>query len=223
MKSTGSPSNGNPVTSPLLDALSSAALDKTPQNTNEWARNVSPFSSSPSNLINLGESPPTFSYEDRLANFGWTTREQRGIPGGYVSSASPPSSSRRRPLSYQLDNNFPQGMEDHRSQVSSYAARRSSMYSQHPRYAQHPPLPHQAQAHFYGAPDANLLLSPPIPGLVPGENGFYSGFDSLPTQQYLSKPADDVVVNGYEGGLNVYSVTKRGISKLSSKLVLSSA
>jgi len=216
MKSTGSPSNGNPVTSPLLDALSSAALDKTPQNTNEWARNVSPFSSSPSNLINLGESPPTFSYEDRLANFGWTTREQRGIPGGYVSSASPPSSSRRRPLSYQLDNNFPQGMEDHRSQVSSYAARRSSMYSQHPRYAQHPPLPHQAQAHFYGAPDANLLLSPPIPGLVPGENGFYSGFDSLPTQQYLSKPADDVVVNGYEGGLNVYSVTKRGISKLSS-------
>ncbi|KAK0124345.1 hypothetical protein ONS95_009314 [Cadophora gregata] len=216
MKPTRSPSHGNPITSPLLDALSSAALDRSPsQNTNEWARNVPVLSSSPSNLINLGESPPNLSYEDRLANFGWTTREQRGIPSGHVSSASPPSSSRRRPLSYQLDNNFPQGMEDHRSQVSSYAGRRSSMYSQHPRYAQHPPLPHQAQAHFYGAPDVNLLLSPPIPGLVPGENGFYSGFDSLSTQQYLSKTTDDVVVNGYEGGLNVYSVTKRGVSKLS--------
>ncbi|KAH6719941.1 hypothetical protein BKA61DRAFT_593844 [Leptodontidium sp. MPI-SDFR-AT-0119] len=215
MKPAGSPSNGNPVTSPLLDALSSAALDRSPsQHTNEWARNLPAYSSSPSNLINLGESPPTLSYEDRLANFGWTTREQRGIPNGHVPSASPPS-SRRRPLSYQLDSNFPQGSEDHRSQVSSYAARRSSMYSQHPRYAQHPPLPHQAQAHFYGAPDANLMLSPPTPGLVPGQNGLYSGFDSLPTPQYLSKTADDVVVNGYDGGVNICVVSKRGISKVS--------
>ncbi|KAH7360589.1 hypothetical protein BKA65DRAFT_449081 [Rhexocercosporidium sp. MPI-PUGE-AT-0058] len=215
MKPAGSPSNGNPVTSPLLDALSSAALDRSPsQHTNEWARNVPAYSSSPSNLINLGESPPTLSYEDRLANFGWTTREQRGIPNGHVPSASPPS-SRRRPLSYQLDSNSPQGTEDHRPQVSSYAARRSSMYSQHPRYTQHPPLPHQAQAHFYGAPDANLMLSPPTPGLVPGENGLYSGFDILPTPQYLSKAVDDVVVNGYEGGVNICAISKRGVSKVS--------
>ncbi|KAL2074820.1 hypothetical protein VTL71DRAFT_8599 [Oculimacula yallundae] len=210
------PSNGNSITSPLLDALSSAALDRSPsQNTNEWARNVPAYSSSPSNLINLGESPPTLSYEDRLANFGWNTREQRGISNGNNPSASPPS-GRRRPLSYQMDNNFPQAMEDHRSQISSYAARRSSMYSQHPRYAQHPPLPHQSQAHFYGVPDANLMLSPPTPGLIPGENGFYSGFDSLPASQYSSKAADDVVVSGYEGGVSICAVSRRGINKVSS-------
>lgn len=216
MKPVGSPSNGNPVTSPLLDALSSSALDRSPsQNTNEWAKSVPAFSSSPSNLIHLGDSPPTLpsSYEDRIANFGWTTREQRGVSNGHISSASPPS-SRRRPLSYQLDGNYAQAFDDHRSQISSYAARRSSMYSQHSRYAQHPPLPHQTQAHFYGAPDANLMLSPPTPGLIPGDNGFYCGFDSLPTSSQ-SKSAEKVVVAGYEGGINIYAVSKRGLHKTS--------
>jgi hypothetical protein len=205
--------NGNPVTSPLLDALSSASIDRSPsQNANEWAKNVPAYSTSPGNLINLGESPPTLpsSYEDRLANFGWTTREQRGVSNGHHPSASPPS--RRRPLSYQLDGNYPLGIEDHRSQVSSYAARRSSMYSQHSRYPQHPPLPHQTQLHFYGAPDANLMLSPPMPGLIPGDNGYFCGFDSFLD---ASKVADNVVVTGYEGGINVYSVSKRGLNKIS--------
>lgn len=209
--------NGNIVTSPLLDAISSAALDRSSsQNTNEWAKNVPAYSSSPSNLINLGESPPIPPYEDRLANFGWTAREQRGIsnvPNGYIHSASPPP--RRRPLSYQLDGNYPPTFDDHRS-VSSYAARRSSMYSQHPRYAQHPPLPHQAQAHFYGAPDANLMLSPPTPGLIPGDNGYHCGFDSLGTSsQDPSKSSTNVVVSGYEGGVKIYSISKRGLNKVS--------
>ena len=180
MKPVASPANGNgngnPVTSPLLDALSSTAMTQSAsQNTNEWAKNVPSYSSSPSNLINLGESPPTLpsSYEERLASFGWTTREQRGVPNGHVASASLPS-NRRRPLSYQMDGNFPHVSDDHRSQVSSYGPRRSSMYSPPQRYPHNPPLPHQTQAHFYGAPDANLLLSPPGPGLIPGENGYYA-------------------------------------------------
>lgn len=216
MKPVTSNSNGNPVTSPLLDALSSAALaPSASQNTNEWARSVPAFSSSPSNLINLGESPPTLpsSYEDRLANFGWTTREQRGIPNGHFLSASPPSNPRRRPLSYQMDVNYQHGAEDHHSQLSTYAARRSSMYSQYSRYSPHPPLPHQAQAHFYGAPDANLMLSPPPPGLIPGENGYYCGFDSLSSDNPSNVP-DDVIVVGYEGGINVYATTKRGVNKI---------
>jgi hypothetical protein len=214
MKPASSPSNGNPITSPLLDALSSATFTQSSsQNTNEWAKNVPAYSSSPSNLVDLGEFPPTLpsSYEDRLSNFGWTTREQRGIRNGHLPSASPPANGRRRPLSFQLDGDYPRA-DDYRSQVSSYAARRSSMYSQHPRYAQHPPLPHQAQAHFYGAPDANLMLSPPAPGLIPGENGYYCGFDTLPREK--SKSADKVVVTGYDGGINVYSVTKRELSKI---------
>ncbi|PBP28773.1 hypothetical protein BUE80_DR000312 [Diplocarpon rosae] len=210
LKSAGSLSNGNSVTSPLLDALSSTALDRSPaQNTTEWTRSIPTFSSSPNNLINLGESPPVNHLEDRLANFGWTTREQR--TPGQISSASPPS--RRRPLSYQVDGNFSQGIDDQRSQASAYAARRSSMYSQNSRY--HPPLPHQVQAHFYGAPDANLILSPPKPGLTPGENGYHSGFDSLPTKIQASRSAEDVIVNGYEGGVNIYTVSKRGLNKIS--------
>jgi hypothetical protein len=207
--------NGNPVTSPLLDALSSTAIAQSAsQDTKEWAKNVSSYSSSPSNLINLGESPPTLpsSYEERLASFGWTTREQRGVPNGHIASASPPS-NRRRPLSYQMDGNVSHVSDDHRSQVSSYAARRSSMYSPPQRYPHNPPLPHQAQAHFYGTPDANLLLSSPGPGLTPGENGYYCGFDILMASQDPSKHADKVLITGYEGGINIYSVTKRGLNK----------
>jgi hypothetical protein len=209
MKPVSSPSNGNPITSPVLDALSSAALDRSAsQSTNEWAKNIPAFSSSPSNLINLGEeSPPApnqpSSYE------GWAIRE-RGASNGHISSASPPS-SRRRPLSYQLDGNYTHGFDDHRSQMSSYAARRSSMYSQHPRYAQHPPLPHQPQPHFYGV-DTNLMLSPPTPGLVPGDRGFYCGFDRLPASSQ-SKSAENVIVTGYEGGINIYAVSRRGLHK----------
>lgn len=204
MDPVSSQPSGNPITSPLLDALSFASLDRSAsQNTNEWAKNVPAFSSSPSNLINLGESPPVLPYEDRLSHF---MKEQRGIPNGHFSSASPPT-NRRRPLSYQLDGNFPQSFDDHRSQMN-YNPRRSSMYSQQSRFPQYPPLPHQAQAHFYSAPDPNFLLSPPAPGLVPGEKGYHCGFDRM--------SSENVVVAGYEGGVNIYSVSKRGLNKVSS-------
>ncbi len=209
-------SNEGPVgvTSPLLDALS--ALDRSPsQNTNEWARSVPAFSGSPNNLIHLGESPPVMpsSFDDKLAAFGWTTREQRGIPSGYLPSASPPS-NKRRPLSYQLDGNA-QGFDDHRSQISSYAPRRSSMYSQQSRYSQNPPLPHQAQPHFYGVSDTDIRLPLQGPGVVPGENGYYCGFDSLvvPSQDPL-RASENVILSGYEGGLHVHAVSKRGLRKV---------
>jgi len=124
MKPNGN-GNGN-SSSPLLNSLSSAALvPPTSHNTNEWIKNVPPYSTSPGNLINLSESPPTVpsSYEDKPPGFGWQ-REQRGSP---IPSASPPT-GRRRPLSYQMDGNF-QYPEDYHPQKSSYAARRSSMYS----------------------------------------------------------------------------------------------
>ncbi|RDW71116.1 hypothetical protein BP6252_07679 [Coleophoma cylindrospora] len=205
--------NDNTEPSPLLEDASTPAINSVNnQNTSEWAKNVPPYSSSPSNLINLGESPPTLpsSYEERGANFGgWTAREQR-IPHSHNPSASPPA-GRRRPLSYQLDSNFQHSPDEHFNQMSPYG-RRTSLYSQHPRFNQ-PPLPHQAQAHFYGAPDANMLLSPRMPGLTPGENGFFCGFDLLPNQDF-AKPAENVVINGYDGGLNMYTVTKKGLDKV---------
>jgi hypothetical protein len=208
------PSTGkvDAVTSPLLDALSSTRY--TSQNTNEWAKNVPAFSGSPSNLINLGESPPTLpssppilpsSYEDKLTSNGWKVREPRGYGPGFTHSASPPS---RRPLSYHMDGNYP-------PPESTYHARRSSMYSpsHYSRIApSNPPLPHQIQSHFYGAPHLDLM--PPAPGLIPGDNSLYCGFDSLPLPGKDSlKSVDNVVVAGYEGGLDIYAANKRGLDR----------
>ncbi|KAB8297160.1 hypothetical protein EYC80_002541 [Monilinia laxa] len=208
------------VTSPMLDALSSTSQGSSvTHNTNEWAKNMSALSSSPNNLISLGESPPTLpsSYEDKITNYGYSAKEQRGSPDGRISSSSPPINtiSRRRPLSYQLDGNLSFSPEDYHSTLP-YAARRTSMYSQHSpasRYTPYPPLPHQPQAHFHGAPDANLMLPPRTPGLVPGERGFYCGFDSYPAQD-TNKPPNSVIVTGFEGGLRIHNVTKRGLNKI---------
>lgn len=212
--------NESSVTSPMLDALSSTSQGSSvTHNTNEWAKNISALSSSPNNLISLGESPPTLpsSYEDKITNYGYSVKEQRGSPDSRVPSSSPPLNtiSRRRPLSYQLDGNLSFSPEDYHPPLP-YAARRTSMYSQHSpasRYSPYPPLPHQPQAHFHGAPDANLMLPPRIPGLVPGERGFYCGFDSYPAQD-ANKPPNSVIVTGFEGGLRIHNVTKRGLNKI---------
>lgn len=90
--------------------------------------------------------------------------------------------------------------------MSSLANRRLSMYSPPARYSPHPPPPHQAQAHFYGAPDINV----PGLGLQPGANGYYCGFDKLPRD----KSSETVLLSGYDGGLKVHSVTKRGTVQL---------
>lgn len=100
--------------------------------------------------------------------------------------------------------------------MTSYGNRRSSMYSPS-RYSPQPPLPHQPQAHFYGAPDPSLMmLDPQTSGLVPGERGFYCGFDQLPnpSKSSTSKLSDSVVLTGFDGGIRIQAVTKRGTSHL---------
>ncbi|PQE30633.1 WD40 YVTN repeat-like-containing domain protein [Rutstroemia sp. NJR-2017a WRK4] len=209
--------NEVPVTSPVLEALSSTSQGSSVATT-EWAKNLPAFSSSPNTLISLGESPPTqpSSYEDRTTYSGWAAKERKPSPSAYNPSSSPPF-NRRRPLSYQMDGTAPYSPEEHQSHLANYAARRSSMYpqqSQAARFGTYPPLPHQPQAHFYGAPDPNLILSPRTPGLIPGDKGFHCGFDSLPSGQDSNKTAESVVVTGYEGGLRINSVSKRGLSRV---------
>lgn len=91
--------------------------------------------------------------------------------------------------------------------------RRSSLASQisHAR-SNAPPLPHQPQPHFYGAPDIDLNLAPQS-GMKPGERGYYFGFDQLPSSVYPGA-SEHVVIAGYEGGLDVYSVSKKGLEPL---------
>ena len=210
--------NGSTITSPLLEALSSNAFTvSSAQDTNEWARNVPAFSSSPGNLISLSDSPPTLpsSYDDKSTVAGWNQREH-GIPNGQSSSTSP-LNYRRRPLSFQMDNNL--AYEDYQAaQKAMYPFRRSSMHSQQPhRYGSIPPLPHHPQPHFYGAPDPMLNIPPRASAFKSGTRAYYCGFDSLCASiPGASKHVDTVVVSGYEGGLDIWGISKSGLDKVAS-------
>ncbi|RYP71265.1 hypothetical protein DL771_004957 [Monosporascus sp. 5C6A] len=214
------PTNGIPTISPPLDAVSTAsASTSTAPSAGDWIKHTGPFGASPSNLISLmGDSPPTqpSSYEDqRPMPYAWSTR-QRPYANSHGVTPSPPNSI-PRPLSLQMESHF--RTNDVRSQTSSPPdARRSSMNSPFgpPRGIANPPLPHQPQAHFYGAPDIDFDLGPNS-GLKAGERGFYFGFDTLPSVNGLYSPgSDSVVLAGYEGGLDVYSVGKRGVDPIAS-------
>lgn len=172
---------------------------------------------SPGNLINLtSDSPPTqpSSYEDaaRLHN-GWAAA-QRPFMSPSPASLSPPNNS-RRPLSLHSDTRYHIAGTPPRSTSAAY--RRSSLYSQYnPSQAvsPNPPLPHQPQQHFYGAQDLDLTITPKA-GMKAGENGLFFGFDKLPSEHGSSK-AQKVVLTGYEGGLQVYTINKRGIELVGS-------
>ncbi|KAK9435993.1 hypothetical protein VB005_10798 [Metarhizium brunneum] len=218
IKPSTSPDDGNPVVaSPMLDALStiSASPNTAPSMTTEWAKTI--MAGSPGNLINLtSESPPTqpSSYEEaaRLHN-GWATT-QRPFMSPSPASPSPPNHG-RRPLSLQSDTHYHFAATPPRS---SAAYRRSSLYSQYnPSQAAspHPPLPHQPQPHFYGAQDLDLTVTPQS-GMKAGDRGLFFGFDRLPSEPGLSSQTQKVVLAGYEGGLQVYAVNKRGVELVAS-------
>jgi hypothetical protein len=202
---------------PMLDGVTgtSIATSTTPSMT-EWTKNHGALAGSPNLISLMGESPPTqpSSYEDQKVPQGWA--QQRAIANNYAHSASPPTGA-RRPLSFQMEHHFP--VNDLRSQASSPpGARRSSMHSPflQPRPGANPPLPHQPQAHFYGAPDLDFDLNPKN-GLKAGERGYYFGFDAWPTPDPAhGSGSNKVALAGYEGGLDVYSVSKRGVDLLTS-------
>ncbi|CAJ2510009.1 Uu.00g059090.m01.CDS01 [Anthostomella pinea] len=215
------PTNGRSAPSPLLDAASTTSVSaSTAPSANDWAKAMGPLAGSPSNLISImGDSPPTqpSSYEDpRAMQYAWSAQQQqRHYVNNNAYSASPPNGS-RRPLSFQMDH-YP--VSDIRSQASSPPGiRRSSMHSPFalPRGGPQPPLPHQAQPHFFGAPEVDFDLHPKT-GLKAGERGFFFGFDTLPRLNGAHMPGgDNVALAGYEGGLDIYSVGKRGVEPIAS-------
>ncbi|KAK5990021.1 hypothetical protein PT974_08284 [Cladobotryum mycophilum] len=209
------PDNGNPGPSPSLDALSTTSVSAStiPSVMNDWRGGMA---GSPSNLINLtGESPPTqpSSYEDsgRL-HHGWAA--QRAFMTPSPASPSPPI-SHRRPLSFQMETQFASPDALPRGLAAGHN-RRSSLHStfSHARVGSHPPLPHQPQAHFYGVTDLDLTLKPRS-GMKAGDQGLFFGFDKLPTSSN-TPDADDVILAGYQGGLEVYAVSKRGLEPVAS-------
>lgn len=213
------PVNGASTTamSPLLDGVTGTSIaTSTAPSMSEWTKTHPALAGSPNLISLMGESPPTqpSSYEDHKATLAWT--QHRNIVNNYAASASPPTGA-RRPLSFQMDNHFP--ANDLRSQASSPPGiRRSSMHSpfSQPRAGSNPPLPHQVQPHFYGPPEIDLDLGPKD-GLKAGERGYHFGFDNWPIAGLGHGPgSNNVVLAGYEGGLDVYSVSKRGVEPLTS-------
>lgn len=200
-------------------SATSYATSSTTRSTAEWMRGVPGLGSSPGgNLINLmGESPPTqpSSYEDgRSVPSGWPSPANRQYYTGQLPSASPPIQS-RRPLSYHMDNQY---SPSEAYAPSAASIRRSSLHSQsaYARGMMNPPLPHQPQAHFYGAPEIDLDLNSKS-GIRAGERGYAYGFDNLTGPQGMSaRGKDTVVLTGYEGGLEVHSVTKNGLDTIAS-------
>ncbi|XP_044724203.1 uncharacterized protein HRG_02099 [Hirsutella rhossiliensis] len=189
--------------SPLLEALSttSASASTAPSLATDWARGG--LACSPGNFISLAsESPPTLpsSYEDAArANHAWSAHRPR------------------RPLSFQMDAQSLNTSGTPPRAASTAAFRRSSLHSQYPgsRASSHPPLPHQPQAHFYGASDLDLTITPQSGGMKAGDRGLFFGLDKLPAADG-SAALDNVVLAGYEGGLQVYAISKRGVDLVAS-------
>ncbi|KAK0722941.1 hypothetical protein B0T26DRAFT_242161 [Lasiosphaeria miniovina] len=220
-KPVSAPLNDNPAASPLLDAISASSFATSNSlSTREWTRGIpAGMAGSPGNLISLiGESPPTApsSYEDtRGIHSGWSS--PRPAVNYHAPSVSPPTAAGRRPLSFHMEGHY-SPPDVHGQIAAAVASRRSSMHSHFAqvRGVPNPPLPHQPQAHFYGSPEIDLDPQPKS-GMKAGERGYYFGFDTLPTlgADYGSGK-DNVVLAGYEGGMEVYLVGKRGVEHAAS-------
>ncbi|KAF4984456.1 hypothetical protein FZEAL_357 [Fusarium zealandicum] len=213
-KPSAAPDNDNPAVSPMLAALSTtpASASTAPSMNNDWLR--SGMAGSPGNLISImGDSPPTqpSSYEDTSrVHHGWAA--QRPYMSPSPSSLSPPSHS-RRPLSFQMEAQY----QSPETPPLSAPYRRGSVNSPFAgsRMGGQPPLPHQPQAHYYGVPDIDLNMAS-TSGMKAGERGYFFGFDTLPECPGFPASPSNVIIAGYEGGLDVYSVGKRGLELVAS-------
>ena len=95
-------------------------------------------------------------------------------------------------------------------------SRRPSTYSQYAgrplsgNFAGNPPLPHQPQAHFYGTPELDLGLDGLRDGgVLPGEGGYFCGFDTLSMAgDDAARTTENVLLVGSQGGLDVFRVER---------------
>lgn len=91
------------------------------------------------------------------------------------------------------------------SMFSHYDGRRASQ-----QFTTNPPLPHQPQSHFYNLPDFNLgLENTGLEGITAGEEGYFCGFDTLSmAADEAAQTAENVLLVGYQGGIDVFRVEK---------------
>ena len=196
--------------------------------TREWSRTIQPYSASPSNLINLSESPQTVpsSFDDKSVLGGWNQRDNyrttERAPTQYSQSTSPPTHTNiaasfinRRPLSGQHLEKKSMLEDTMSKQPQNPYGRRNSGYSQLTDRHRTPPQ-HGFQQHFhmFGAPDVNLGGGKRPNGLKPGERGYYCGFDTMNVVRGGKARNTPVVITGYEGGLDIRHASKRGATQV---------
>ncbi|KAF2738476.1 hypothetical protein EJ04DRAFT_429042 [Polyplosphaeria fusca] len=199
---TGQPTY-NATTSPLLSAIG-ATKSTAAHYTSEWTKTLPFFANQPpaGNGIAISASPPH-------------PRNSPGHEALYTQQAmsnSPPGAA-MRPLSHPNHYTSFGGRLQTSPHESPGRDRRASMYSQYGTrapFATNPPLPHQPQAHFYGLPDLDLGLNHATnEGVPPGEAGYYCGFDTLSMAgDEASKACENVLIVGYQGGLDVFRVER---------------
>lgn len=83
-------------------------------------------------------------------------------------------------------------------------------------FMSNPPLPHQPQAHFYGLPGLDLGFNDAqSDGIQPGDGGYFCGFDTLTMcGDEAARSAENVLLVGQQGGLDVFGVEKNKMDLL---------
>ncbi|KAJ8104991.1 hypothetical protein OPT61_g10451 [Boeremia exigua] len=193
--SASPPIHYNATASPLFSAI--GATRTAAQYTTEWTKSLPFFGNqaSPGNGgIAIAGSPPTFQNSPGA-------RDGLFMPG---MSNSPPTLG-GRPLSHPSQQTTFGGRDRRPSTYSQYTGRPLSQ-----NFAGNPPLPHQPQAHFYGAPDLDLGLDGlQDGGILPGEGGYFCGFDTLSMAgDEAARTTENVLLVGSQGGLDVFRVER---------------
>ncbi|CAG7955557.1 unnamed protein product [Penicillium olsonii] len=185
-----------PITSPALGALDSLdepAGDDFTTRTDTWAQSV-PY----------GKSPPTDLMDGEIPNaspLNFPTIQERGFI--HPSSASP--QPRTLPSSY--GNGYGNGYRSNmHSRQQSVDRRKSHSYGS-PMSNPHP-LPHLPQAHFFGAPEIDILPNQNR-SLTDGNYTFCS-FDTLPNlSPKASRTGVNVLLVGTDGGIEILAIEDR--------------
>ena len=196
----------NGISSPVLAALGTLPVTNDPipppQTTTDWAKDI-PFGSSPpgghSNGVSVAGSPSK------------PLQPNAELRGGF-HHASPPTSPSAAFRQLAPRNNGYQSFGY--LGTSPGRARPVSMHSQH---SQQPPLPHQPQAHYYGAPQIDFGLSNSNKEDHKADDVSCCLLDSLASAgEEGSRTTENVLLVGHEHGLDVHGVDKSHFSRIGS-------
>ena len=166
--------------------------------TTDWAKNI-PFGRSPPEARSYGPSlagspPDPLRPSDEL---------RAGI--SHVSPPHSPSAAYRQPI--RRNNGF-QTFGDHMGSPPG----RGRPLSMNSNFQSAPPLPHQIQPHFYGAPEITFGPQPQHSDAHVSSDKYWCVFDSLvtPGDEGLSV-TENVLLVGSEKDLNVYRFDKKKV------------